>query len=120
MPWSDRLKDQECIRRAIEATPGVVFKEQSAHTSSAYCIMGDCPDRKYWNWLYEVTHNQNLKDAYVRVSLSEKGIYRFQNFSVGLINEKMSDEDRAGFQKAIELVNRSIKDRCIENPRDPS
>jgi len=114
------LKDQSCIRRAIEATPGDDFKEQSIHTTDGYCIAGDCGDRKYWDSVYEVTLNKNLKHAYARVSVSEKGNYNFRNLSVGLINRRMSDEDREGFQKAIELVNQSIKERCIENPKDPS
>jgi hypothetical protein len=112
--WNGTVVDQACVRKAIEATPGVSFEREDNHESTGFCIAGDC-DLKTFISYYVVNSNTEFKQAVVRFIQTSKGHLRVEHVAAGRINGNFTPEDRTGFEKAQTDLSRAITKNCPES-----
>jgi|GEM_PF-3619651 len=113
--WKSSKPDQDCIRKAIEATKGIQFVRQEAREVGKDCvaITGEC-DKRLYETYYDVEENKgHAHVAVVRLTETRSGKMRsLDNRAVGGFGTKFSDSERAGFEKAIRNLNQSIQKFC--------
>jgi hypothetical protein len=113
IPWMGSKINQDCVRKAIEGTPGITFERQEARMSTGFCAIGEC-GMKFFTIFYTVNSNTKYKQAFVRFTESNKGRISVEDLAVGTVYEGLPPNDRAGFEKAQMELGAAISKECPE------
>jgi hypothetical protein len=121
IPWRSFEINQECIRKAIDATPGIEFEKQEDHDGGTCIVRRDCWKMHYLTY-YRLKDTKTDASAYILFSEYWDGTNSLEDVSKAAPKKDFTPEDRAALLKAQNDLNETIHKICRDagQPHRPS
>lgn len=111
IPWGASWPDVQCIKKAVDRTPGIKFESEEGPD-----VMQDCRgcEKRIFSVHYSVVGNSQYKMAQVKLFEAPMGQgRRLKNYAMGRMGDfSFPETDEKGFKKAIRALNESIQKTC--------
>ena len=111
IPWRSFEVNQDCVHKAIDATPGIEFIKEEEKYGGTCVVKVDC-----WRWhyttYYRIKDSKTDASSFVQFTEYWDNSNALEDISKAASEKGFSPEDRASLLKAQADLNESILKSC--------